>query len=493
MTSGQVNVLFLASEAAPFIKIGGLGDVAGSLPTAINNLSRGTNHTPKIEVRLVIPFHSAIRHTFESVQLIHTLDVPHPRGNIPARVYLTIHNHLYVYLIEGNSFLTDSPVYSSNPAIDAEKYTFFSLAVLELVKKMDWKPNILHANDWHTALSLHLLRDLARHETLFKEIRSIISIHNLPYLGAGAENTLADYGIQPSSDPLLPEWARMFPLPLGIAAADKILTVSPNYAHEILTPEFGCGLQDYLKSRLSDVSGILNGLDTTFWNPEEDTAITARFNSNQLDERKKNKAAIQAEFGLAQQPDVPLIILISRMDQQKGVDIAINGLLKMSKFQWQAIFLGSGDPILESACRSLEQEYPDRVRAVIQFDGNLSKRLYSAGDMILIPSRYEPCGLTQMIGMHYGCIPVARATGGLIDTITDTPDYSKKTGYLFKEPTPDSFIGALKKAITDYHHETNWKMMQTNGMKLDFSWEKSAQKYLDLYMDLMFNPKIRSE
>ncbi len=488
--SGQktINVLFIASEAAPLVKVGGLGDVSGSLPLALRKLSSSKNYGKKLDVRLVIPFHSIITRSFENIQLIASFSVPHPSGNIPARAFLTYINDLPIYLIEGSSILTDESVYSSDTIADGKKYIFFSLAVLELVKKINWHVDILHGNDWHTAISVYNLKNGYSQDLFFKNTKSVLTLHNLPFMGGGTKDIINEFGIRPCDCPELPEWARFFPLPLGMYAADHILTVSPNYAKEILTPEYGCGLQEFLTNRKKSVSGILNGLDNEYWDPANDKAIQYNFDIPHLLNRNKNKTVIQNEFGLALKDDVPLFILISRMDQQKGIDIAVKGMRMVSNLPWQAIFLGTGNPEIESECRSLETEFPDRVRAAIRFDLDLSRRMYAGGDFILIPSRYEPCGLTQMIGMRYGCIPIARSTGGLKDSIQDNHIDEENNGFLFDEAKPEAFAKSINRAIDLFSSKDQLIKMQINGMESNFSWDKSALEYANIYRQLLDNP-----
>ncbi len=480
-SSQKGNVLFLAAEAAPLVKVGGLGDVAGSLPTALRKLS-----SPRLDVRLALPFHGEIRRKAPALSLIAKFHLNLQHTIIPAKAYLTQDFGFPVYLIEGPPIPQDGPVYdSANPALDGEKYIFFSLACLELIRRLDWKPAILHANDWHTAAAIYAYANNSHFKEQTPPLKTVLTVHNLPFMGKEAEPALLHYGLPPSRDPRLPGWAASLPLPLGLLAADQIVAVSPSYAAEILTPEFGCGLQDFLLSRKDRIAGILNGLDSNLWDPSSDSAIPVQFDCDHLSRRGENKAAFQAELGLPVQSDVPLLVVISRMDQQKGIDIAVSGLRQTASLPWQAVILGTGDPLLETACRSLEAEFPERVRALIRFDVNLSRRMYAAGDILLMPSRYEPCGLAQMIAMNYGCVPLARATGGLIDTIRDDPTFASSTGFLFKDATPESFSETLQRALFAYNDRGLWEQIQMRGMQLDFSWEKSAAEYARQYQNLL--------
>jgi starch synthase len=300
-------------------------------------------------------------------------------------------------------------------------------------------------------------------------------------MGAGTAEALKDYGIPELADDRLPPWGSYQPLPMGLASADYLTTVSPTYAREILTPEFGCGLQDFLQLRASSITGILNGLDETGWDPAADAALAQNFTQETLDQRSENKLALLHEFGLPPNLDQPLLILISRMDYQKGVDLAFEALHLVSGLPWQAVLLGTGDPGLETAARQLEAEFPYRVKAAIRFDAKLARRMYAGGDMLLMPSRYEPCGLAQMIAMRYGCIPVARATGGLTDTIIDGPSPENSTGFLFEDATPEALAAALRRSVTAYADKDGWRARQMYGMKQDFSWQRFAQAYIHIY------------
>ncbi len=303
-------------------------------------------------------------------------------------------------------------------------------------------------------------------------------------MGTGAEEALKLYKVKPASNKKLPYWAKTLPLPMGLATADRIVAVSPTYSREILTPGYGCDLQDFLKTRVDHLSGILNGIDVKSWDPSNDPEIDSMFDAKTISIRKKNKSTLLQEFHFNNALDIPLLVLISRMDRQKGVDIIIEGLRNLKHLPWRAILLGTGDRNLEQACRDLEVELPDKVRASIQFDTALSRRMYAGADILLMPSRYEPCGLSQMYAMRYGCLPLARATGGLVDTVFDPDIASAPTGFLFQNAEASSFTPALQRALDYYKNQKAWRMMQLNGMSQNFSWARSAKNYLDLYTQL---------
>ncbi len=484
VTHNDMRVLFISAEADPFVRVGGLGDVSGSLPLALRALSAEEAGGSRIDVRLVIPFHGAIDQTAYKFTELTNFRVPYRQNSYLAHVFSTNIHGLPVFLIAGDPFSKGAPVYSLDARLDGPKFTFFSLAALELARWFNWAPDILHANDWHTAVAVYALGQNRQREDFFRNTHSVLSVHNLPFMGAGAEGALPDFYLQPSSDPRLPEWARELPLPVGLAAADKIVAVSPTYAREILTPEFGCGLQDFLQTRAGDLSGIVNGLDLTTWDPASDPNPIAHFDANNLASRAVNKRDLQSRFSLQEDPDIPLLISIGRMDPQKGVDLTIATLSRAAELGWQALILGSGVPALEAEARQLEIDFPDRVRAIIRFDSRLSHQMYAGADLLLMPSRYEPCGLAQMIAMRYGCVPLAHATGGLVDTIQDVTQNPAGTGFLFYEPTVDAMYRSLQQAINIFPNKSTWCGIQQRGMQQDFGWKRSAIAYSEIYRQL---------
>jgi starch synthase len=299
-------------------------------------------------------------------------------------------------------------------------------------------------------------------------------------MGGDGSDVLSAYDLMPLNDDSLPKWAHTQPLPLGLWSADAIVPVSPTYAREILTPDFGCDLDPYLKTRKKDVTGILNGLDVNCWNPETDATLPARFTPADLSRRATNKSILQHALEFKEDARIPLLVMIGRIDLQKGLDITFETLRKMTDLNWQFVLLGSGDLALENAARSLQADFSERVRAVIRYDSVLSRLLYGGADMFLMPSRYEPCGLAQMIAMHYGCIPVVHATGGLKDTVQDGV-----TGFLFQEAETESMVEALGRALTVYADREKWQQFQLNAMREDFSWPRSAQQYSNIYHSLV--------
>jgi starch synthase len=485
-----LRILFLAAEADPMIKIGGLGDVAGSLPRALRALSTAEL---EIDVRLAIPFYSSIQSKGYALRRVASFNIPHRAGPAQAEAMAFELDGLPVYLIGGTFMPRDEPVYSNNTLADGLKFTFFSLAALQLAYELNWIPDVVHANDWHTAPAVYAL-SLRRQDAFQRQASShyqaatLMGLHNLPYLGVGAGDALEAFGLLPAVGSALPVWAQDAPLPLGLLSADHIVAASPTYGREILTPEFGSGLQDFLRKRKKTISGILNGLDIENWDPQKDPALVINFSVNSLERRAANKTALQNMLDLPQDMMRPLLAVISRLQGQKGIDLVPEALRRLRKEPWQAVILGTGDPELETAVQQLQDDFPERVRAILRYDENLSRCIYAGADMLLIPSRYEPCGLTQMIAMRYGCVPVARATGGLCDTITDYRASPSSTGFLFRNATYPALALALRRALQVYNDSQTWQDIQRCGMLRDFSWKRSAQEYLELYRSLLSNP-----
>jgi len=481
----SIRVLFIASEAEPFIKVGGLGDVAGSLPKAIHKLSKESSDRTKFDIRLCIPFYKSISIPSEKLEIVGTLNIPTLRGSVAGEIYSTKMDGLTVYLIKSKVISNDTKIYNLDTRKDGEKFVFFSLACLELAKVLGWRLDILHANDWHTSLAVYMLGIERTKQKFFKDAHSIITLHNLPYMGGGTEKALKKYLVPAITSDDLPSWACYQPLPMGLHSADAIIPVSPHYAKELLTPEYGYELSSYFRKIKSKMKGILNGLDYSIWDPEQDGCIPSNFSVPTLEKRKNNKSELLKEFSLLEEPETPLLIMVSRMDQQKGIDLALDGLRNLAEQKWQAILLGNGDPLLEQTAHLLQTDFPDKVRVVLRYDSALAHRMYAGGDILLMPSLYEPCGLSQMIAMRYACIPVARATGGLLDSIIPTTDERIGTGFLFSEKTSKAFSAELIQALLFFADQTKWKRIQKKAMQQDFSWQKSAGAYITQYNKLM--------
>lgn len=478
--SKRLKVLFLAAEAVPFVKVGGLGDVAGTLPRALRALKGGP------DIRMVLPLHPQVDRDKLNLKPAAAFSVGHVDGSLRVQAFETEVDGLPVYFIDGGPIAEAASVYSSDSRADGYKYVLFSMGALEMARILDWQPDIVHAQDWHTAAAIYYIKLNRKYDAFYKKCRTLLTVHNLPYLGNEAGPVMQDFGLPAAVESGLPEWSQQMPLPLGLYAADKINSVSPGYAGEMLTPEFGSGLYAYLAGRKKDLVGILNGLDEDSWDPKTDEKIPVNFNRDSLVERKENKRQLQDELNLAVNPRIPLLSIISRMDHQKGIDTAIEGLRLAAGLPWRVVILGTGTPEIEEQARQLGRDYPDKVRTMIRYDEGLARRIYAGSDAILIPSRYEPCGLTQMIGMRYGCVPIARATGGLKDTIVDFEDSEENTGFLFAEGSAEALAETIERALGLFlNDQRRWRGLQLRGMAQDFSWMRSAKEYLTLYQSMM--------
>ncbi len=472
----NLKVLFVAAEAVPFAKVGGLAETAAALPKALRAAG--------VDVRLMIPRYGGIRNEGAKAERIGD-PIPVKAGAQEERVHLlraTGLGDVPVYQVwDGNYFSAREKVYGFND--DPQRFMFFSRSVLAALRTLDWKPDLIHANDWHTAPVVAWLDTEGRQDPFWASIATLFTIHNLGYQGDVGRLILTFGGME--SLPHLPyeRPGRVNWMAQGIAHADVINTVSPTYAQEILTPEQGQGLDGLLRARREQLFGVLNGLDVESWDPARDRALPQNFSAETVGLRLVNKAALQREVALPARDDVPLLGIISRLDAMKGLDLVLQGFDALAQaYEFQLVVLGVGDPALEQGFRELQQRYPDRVCALIRFDDRLARLMYGGVDVYLMPSRFEPCGLSQMIAMRYGAIPVVRMTGGLVDTVVDVDtDPQRATGFMFKEATPEALNQALERAFAAYRDGAHWTALQQRAMRGDFSWANSARTYLDLY------------
>jgi len=466
MTNRTMKIIIAAAEVTPIAKVGGLGDVIGALPKALAKLN--------LDARVIAPFYGAInRNKYPSKLIKQNLKV----GSSSVNLWQTElpDSAVPVYLIE-HAFFNGREIYSSPSAdepSDINKYNFFSRAILESLKAINFKPDVIHLNDWHTAAAANLLKTDYRNDEFFKQTKTLYTIHNLANQGpAGKNNYMAD----------------------GILNSDLINTVSPTYAKEILTREYGAGLEKILSRRKKQLYGVLNGIDTNFFNPAADKLIDQNYSIENPEIKTANKQSLQKKLSLRADKNTALVGLITRFVKQKGVDLITE---KFSELNCQFVFLGTGEKRYEVSLLALEKTYPDKFKILIKFDEKLAHEIYAASDIFLVPSRFEPCGLTQMIAMRYGTVPVARSTGGLVDTIAPLQKGgrgvrliskilgNKPTGFLFEKINPAELYNTLKKSLNLYYNKPKvWRRLRINGMRQDFSWKKSAKEYLKLYKKL---------
>ena len=470
-----LKVLYLSAEVVPFAKTGGLGDVGGSLPKALASLGH--------DVRVVMPAYRSIETNFYAgrgglTALPGGLLVPVRGAAVPAGVFegRLPASDVPVYFIAQRDLFDRPNLYGYND--DPYRFAFFCRAALELTLALGWRPDVVHAHDWHAAPALTWLATTGRYDDRFTGIASLFTIHNLAHQGRASTDLRGYLGF--AAPPLVEEGAgELNFMARGIYHATLINTVSPTYAREILLPAGGAGLDGLLRYRAYDVHGILNGLDIGVWNPATDAQLAARYDAASLEARLANKRAVQARAGLPAR-DVPLVAMVSRLDWQKGLDITghvIHLLLNEYAGPAQFVVLGSGAAEWEAMFADLATYHRDRMAAFLTYDAALAQLIYGGADILLMPSRFEPCGLGQMIAMRYGCVPVVRATGGLADTVQDGV-----TGFTFAGYSAGAFWDALQRAL--YIHNVDpqsWQSIQRAGMQTDFSWERSARGYLQLY------------
>jgi len=476
MTEKPLKILFLAAEAVPFAKVGGLADVAGSLPGAIRALGH--------DVRLMIPRYGTIRSDqfhLENIGDPFTIPVG-PGEEYIHLIGTTLDGGVQTYLIWNKQYFSSrDQVYGFED--DAQRFAVFGRASLAALKHLDWKPDVIHANDWHTAIVPSWLSTDGRRDPFYRDVATLFTIHNMAYQGITGRLILTFAQMEhlkhlPVEQPGVVNWMAQ-----GIANADLVNTVSQRYAQEILTPEIGMGLDPLLLERQDRLFGVLNGIDYDQWNPAADPNVPHRFDVETLDRRVANKTALQQQARLSVQPEIPVVGMITRLDAVKGMDLmepVLEWLLGTGEAQF--VLLGTGQPQYHELFERVQDRFPERMRAFLKFDDVLARRIYAGADVFLMPSGVEPCGLGQMIAMHYGCVPVVRETGGLADTVTD---YVAKRGYgtgvTWTDYTPEACIGALKRALKLYRDRKVWRRLQQRGMRADFSWSASARKYVELY------------
>ncbi len=469
----QSRILFLSAEVAPFAKRGGLGDVAGSLPKAL--AARGH------DVRVVMPAYQAIERGYPGVRpLSLTLNVPMGNQLVPAGVFEGVlpGSDVPVYFIAQHHLFERPEIYGYGD--DPYRFAFFSRAALDLtVAALGWRPHVVHAHDWHSAPAITWLATAGQQDPRYAAIPTVFTIHNLAHQGRAPWHVFDYLGIATHSLNEEPYGEVNF-MARGIYHATMINTVSPTYAREIMTPEGGAGLDALLRGRSFDVHGILNGLDTDEWNPTADSRLAATFGPGDWEERQENRRALQELAGLPQRDDAPIVAMVSRLDWQKGLDITghvVHRLLNGEAGDAQFVVLGTGEKQYEDMFAHLAGYHRDRMTAILQYNAGLAPLIYGGSDIFLMPSLFEPCGLGQLIAMRYGSVPVVRATGGLVDTVQDTV-----TGFSFHQHSVGAFWDALARALYIYRHDReSWRAIQLNGMNANFSWDRSALGYEQLY------------
>ncbi len=465
----NLRILYLTAEAAPFAKTGGLGDIGGSLPKALHEMGH--------DIRVIMPAYKNIEDGIVGVTpMANILHVPIRGGTEEAGVFQghLPNSDVPIYFIAHKPLFNRPSLYGYDD--DPYRFAFFSRAAMELAVTLNWKPDVVHAHDWHTAPAVTWLATAGQKHPHFAGTPSLFTIHNLAHQGKCSTDIFEYLNIQ--THPLFEEGAgEVNFMARGIYHAAKINTVSPTYAQEIVTLAGGAGLDGLLRHRSDDLHGILNGLEYDLWNPESDPRVRTNYGVNSMDARLANKRALQERSFLPQRDDLPLIAFVSRLDWQKGLDIMGDVIRRLMKVEAQFVLLGTGEAEIEQEFAHLARLHGEKMAVYLDYNAGFAPQIYAGSDIFLMPSRFEPCGLGQLIAMRYGSVPIVRATGGLADTVQDGV-----TGFTFREYSSDAFWHALQRGIDMYNHDRPaWKMVQNNGMTADFSWQQSANEYAQLY------------
>ncbi|MDR2903309.1 MAG: glycogen synthase GlgA [Clostridiales bacterium] len=472
----RLRVLIVATEVSPYAKSGGLGDVAGSLPKEL--LRNG------VDVRVVMPKYRTIREEYlKNCQYIHSFELHLDWRRQSASIF-QLDSDVPTYLIENDYYFGRDGFYGYGD--DFERFAFFSKAAVEFLGIVGFKPDIMHFNDWQTGLAPIYLNDQYKKFLFYSDIKTLYTIHNLQYQGVFGRDILGHVDLNDGyfCGGQLEFHGNVSYMKAGLSYADHISTVSETYAREIQTPAFGYGLDGALRYRANALSGILNGIDYDANNPETDKRLYFNFNSESLENKRKNKIELQKALHLPERADVPMFSVISRLVDQKGLDLIAQCMDELMSKDIQFVLLGTGDGRYEHLFRYMAQRYPDKVSANIMFNEDLAQKIYASSDLFLMPSLFEPCGLGQIIAMRYGTVPVVRKTGGLADTVSH---YNRETkegnGFLFEDYLASGLMWAVNQALDAYYSD-EWDNVVKNALASDFSWKKSAEKYIELYQSL---------
>ena len=478
-----MKILLVASEVTPFAKTGGLADVAGSLPRALRQFGH--------DVRIILPCYQTVEERFTLRKGRKSVEVAIGGVKYKGMLRQTSLDGVPVYFIENRELFQRAGLYGTSAGDypdNAERFGFFCRAVLSMLRRLDFRPDILHLNDWQTGLIPVLLRNELKDDPFYAGMGSLLTIHNLGYQGLFPAEKLTALGLP--SALFTPEgleyYGKLSFLKGGIVFADMLNTVSETYCREIQTPEFGLGFDGILHQRSKDLFGILNGLDPRIWDPALDSHLAKTFTASDIKGKGSNKKALQKELGLDQEATTPLVAMVTRLDPQKGLDLVEDAWEELMRRPLQFVLLGTGENGLMQRFATLRERFPGRVSITLDFDEALSRRIYAGSDMFLMPSRYEPCGLGQLIALRYGSVPVVRQTGGLADTIIDPAENIRlANGYTFAEATPQALMGALDRALEHFADRRSWLKLVKRGMNQDFSWTRSAQAYLEHYRQIL--------
>lgn len=467
-----MKVLFASSEAYPFIKTGGLGDVAGALPSELVKLG--------VDARVILPYYSDIAEKYKStMSYVGNLSVPVAWRNQYCGVFEQSVGGVKYYFIDNEYYFKRAGIYGFYD--DAERFAFFSRAVLEVLWLIDFYPDVIHANDWHTALIPVYLDAYYVEREEYKNIKTLFTIHNIEFQGKYGKEVLFDVlGLKKEKESIVDYSGCVNFMKGAIESANAVTTVSQSYAKEILDPFYSYGLESILRERSYKISGVVNGIDVNLYNPSKDKSLFAKFDKKDPSKKAENKKGLCSMLNISYSEDTPIIAMITRLTEQKGMDLVMRVIEDILARDVQLVVLGTGDWRYETKLRDIESRYPQKMKALITFSADLANKIYASADMFLMPSKFEPCGLSQMIAMRYGTIPIVRETGGLRDTVIPY-DGEKGTGFTFYSYNAYDMLGAIDRAISEYKVKESWAKLMKNAMSADFSWKKSAKEYVKIY------------
>ncbi len=489
-----MKIAFISSEAVPFAKTGGLADVAGALPKALEKLG--------CEVKLFIPKYSVVdelkyelRYNWEIGEI--KIDINNEFRSVHLHQGKLPGSNIEVNLIDCPHYFFRDSIYT-NDVDEDERFILFSKGIIEVLHRLNWAPDILHCNDWQTGLIPLFIKDNYKHYNIFNNTATLFTIHNIGYQGIFSKKTLisADIDLRYfSNNGPVEFYNNVSFMKTGILLSDIINTVSNTYAKEILTPEYGAGLDGVLINRSNDIYGILNGVDYSIWSPEHDPLIPFRYSISDLSGKLKNKKFLLEHLKLPFDEEVPLIGIVSRMVSQKGFDIFSAVIKSIMKKNAQWVILGNGQPQYEDLFAKLAVDFPSKMSVYIGFNNELSHLIEAGSDIFFMPSLYEPCGLNQIYSLRYGTVPIVRKTGGLADTVQDWDELKEKgmetgTGFSFTNYDGIELFDAFQRAVNTFKDKVSWRKIQNNGMQKDYSWELSAKEYLVLYEKAIGKRKI---
>ncbi len=471
-----MKVLFVTSEAYPFAMSGGLADVSGALPKALKKRVVGC--------RVVMPLYDTVPEQLKgSMKFLFSYTVPVAWRRQYCGVFEAKYDGVTYYLLDNQYYFKRGSLYGHYD--DAERFAFFSRAAIDLLKQINFQPDVIHCNDWQSAL-VPVYMDIyyKPYDPFYSGIKTLLTIHNIQYQGIYSEDILEDvFGISRERMDIMGYEGCVNLLKAGIETADKVSTVSPTYSREILTPEYSHGLDGILRAREYKLSGIVNGIDTEVYDPSTDPNIEKNYSAETIDDKKLNKLALQKEMGLPERAEVPVISMVTRLVSHKGLDIVKYAIEDVLQRDVQLVILGSGDFEYESFFRYLKGKYPDKVGLKIGFIPALARKIYAGSDIFLMPSLSEPCGLSQMIALRYGTVPIIRETGGLKDTVVDSMD-GTGNGFTFANYNGDDLRFTIHRSVDAFNDKEGWKILAKRCMECDNSWAKSASDYIKLYKSM---------